>query len=263
MVEHVAGRDPAPDLAGRDPVIDPALGFAELDLDRERRQGLAEVVYAPGKQPDQIAAIVCRLLESSDGPVLVSRIEPEAAAAVREALPGNAGGSPPRYHRSGRLLCWRGRDSHPGPADPAPADPAPVCTIAVVTAGTSDGPVADETAAVARAVGMRVVEIRDVGVAGLQRLLRRLPELAPADVVVVVAGMEGALASVVAGLVGVPVVAVPTSTGYGAALEGVTALLAMLSSCAAGVTVVNIDNGFGAAMAAHRLVFAMRRAAVP
>jgi pyridinium-3,5-biscarboxylic acid mononucleotide synthase len=129
----------------------------------------------------------------------------------------------------------------------------------VVTAGTADGPVAAEAAAVASAIGLDVCEFRDVGVAGLHRLLAVADDIAAADVVIVIAGMEGALASAVGGLVGVPVVAVPTSTGYGAALEGVTALLAMMSSCAAGVSVVNIDSGFGAAMAAHRLTFALRR----
>ncbi len=130
-----------------------------------------------------------------------------------------------------------------------------------MTAGTADGPVADEAAAVARATGLEVAEFRDVGVAGLHRLLAVAADIAAADVVIVIAGMEGALASAVAGLVGVPVVAVPTSTGYGAALDGITALLAMMTSCAAGVCVVNIDSGFGGAMAAHRLAFTMRRRA--
>jgi NCAIR mutase (PurE)-related protein len=133
--------------------------------------------------------------------------------------------------------------------------------VAVVTAGTADGPVADEAAAVASATGLQVAEFRDVGVAGLHRLLAVAGDIAAADVVIVIAGMEGALASAVAGLVGVPVVAVPTSTGYGAALDGITALLAMMTSCAAGVCVVNIDSGFGAAMTAHRLAFSMRRRA--
>ena len=137
------------------------------------------------------------------------------------------------YDARARLLCWR----------PAPPDGG---RVAVVTAGTADGPVADEAAAVARATGLQVAEFRDVGVAGLHRLLAVAGDLAAADVVIVIAGMEGALASAVAGLVGVPVVAVPTSTGYGAALDGVTALLAMMTSCAAGVCVVNIDSGFGA-----------------
>jgi hypothetical protein len=218
--------------------VDPAaeLGFATVDLDRERRQGVAEAVYAPGKQPAEIRAIVTTLLDRSAGPVLVTRLDARVAAGLA-ALGGE-------YDAAARLLAWR-------PAPPGRH------RVAVVTAGTADGPVASEAAAVARAVGLVVTQVRDVGVAGLHRLLDRIGEIREADAVIVVAGMEGALASVVGGLVGTPVIAVPTSAGYGAALEGVTALLAMLSSCAAGVTVVNIDSGFGAAMAAHRLAFAM------
>ncbi len=219
------------------------MGFATVDLDRERRQGLPEVVFAPGKTPDQITAIVSTLLAGSAGPVLVTRVESDTAAVVRAGVDGAA------YDEDARLLCWR----------PAPAGEL---LLAVVTAGTADGPVAAEVRAVATAIGLRTVLIRDVGVAGLHRLLDRVGDIEAADVVVVIAGMEGALASVVGGLVAVPVVAVPTSTGYGAALEGVTALLAMLSSCAAGVTVVNIDSGFGAAMAAHRLATTITRRGV-
>jgi pyridinium-3,5-biscarboxylic acid mononucleotide synthase len=238
------------------------LGFATVDLDRLRRQGLPEVIYAPGKQPGEIAAIAATLLARSSGPVLATRLEPRAAEAVLAevaataglapgtATRGNGAGAhvPGRYDTTARLLCWR------------PAPPGG-CRVAVVTAGTADGPVADEAAAVASAIGLDVAEFRDVGVAGLHRLLAVADDIAAADVVIVIAGMEGALASAVGGLVGVPVVAVPTSTGYGAALEGVTALLAMMSSCAAGVSVVNIDSGFGAAMAAHRLTFALCRRA--
>jgi pyridinium-3,5-biscarboxylic acid mononucleotide synthase len=239
------------------------LGFATVDLDRLRRQGLPEVIYAPGKQPGEIAAIAATLLVRSSGPVLVTRLEPRAAEAVLAGVAVAAGAGaadvtdsaqrngagariPGRYDAVARLLCWR------------PAPPGG-CRVAVVTAGTADGPVAAEAAAVARAIGLDVREFRDVGVAGLHRLLAVADDIAAADVVIVIAGMEGALASAVGGLVGVPVVAVPTSTGYGAALEGVTALLAMMSSCAAGVSVVNIDSGFGAAMAAHRLTFALGR----
>jgi NCAIR mutase (PurE)-related protein len=214
------------------------LGFATVDLDRERRQGLAEVVYGPGKTAGEIAAIVGVLLERSDGPVLVTRLDPDVASTLHEL---QVGGS---YDQAARLSCWR----------PAQAS---TFTIALLTAGTSDGPVATEAASVARAIGLQVTEIRDVGVAGVHRLLERVAEVRRADAVIVVAGMEGALSSVVGGLVATPVVAVPTSTGYGAAFEGVTALLAMLSSCAAGVTVVNIDSGFGAAMAAYRLAQSM------
>jgi NCAIR mutase (PurE)-related protein len=215
------------------------LGYATVDLARERRQGLPEVVYGPGKTAGQVTGIVRGLLAANTGPVLATRITPETASAVLASVPDGV------YDEGARLLSWR------------PAASRGV-RLVVVTAGTSDGPVADEAAAVASAVGLDVTVVRDVGVAGLHRLLRVEPVLAAADCVIVVAGMEGALASAVGGLVGAPVVAVPTSTGYGAALEGVTALLAMLSSCAAGVTVVNIDSGFAAAMAAHRLAMAMR-----
>lgn len=211
------------------------LGFATIDLDREHRQGLPEIVYGSGKSTTEIAAIVSVLLEHSAGPVLVTRIDAEEGAAVQDLVGSGA------YDGAARLLVWR----------PSTADLG--LRMAVLTAGTSDGAVADEASAIARAIGFDVADIRDVGVAGLHRLLERVDELRTADIVVVIAGMEGALASVVGGLVAVPVIAVPTSTGYGAALEGITALLSMLSSCAAGVTVVNIDSGFGAAMAAYRL----------
>jgi hypothetical protein len=210
------------------------LGFARLDLDRERRQGLPEVVYGPGKTTEQIAAIVAALLTGNTGPVLATRVPPDVAEAVLDRVEGG------RHDPEARLLVWR---------------PASVgdFAVAVVAAGTSDRPVAAEAAAVAAAIGLNVTAVHDVGVAGLDRVLQVRPWLEQQDTVIVVAGMEGALASVVGGLVRCPVIAVPTSTGYGAALEGVTALLAMLTSCAAGITVVNIDSGFGAAMAAHRL----------
>lgn len=210
------------------------LGFARLDLDREHRQGLPEVVYGPGKTADQIAAIVTALLANNTGPVLATRVEPDVARAVLDEVPGG------RHDTDARLLAWR------------PAE-AGDFRVAVAAAGTSDRPVAAEAAAVATAIGLGVTAVHDVGVAGLDRILAVREQLQAHDAVIVVAGMEGALASVVGGLVRCPVIAVPTSTGYGAALEGVTALLAMLTSCAAGITVVNIDSGFGAAMAAHRL----------
>jgi NCAIR mutase (PurE)-related protein len=212
------------------------LGYATLDLDRSRRQGLPEVVYAPGKTAAEIDGIVTALLAHDTGPVLVTRLDPGQAAALTVT-----GG---RFDEAARVMVWR------------PAAPRPV-RVVVVTAGTADGPVAAEAAAVATAIGLPVTEIRDVGVAGLHRITARTAELRAGDVVIVIAGMEGALASVVAGLVSCPVVAVPTSTGYGAALDGITALLAMMSSCANGVTVVNIDSGFSAAMAAHRLATAI------
>ncbi|MBI2711134.1 MAG: nickel pincer cofactor biosynthesis protein LarB [Actinobacteria bacterium] len=231
--------------AGSAPAHAPAvedLGYARVDVDREQRQGLPEAVYAPGKQPREVIGIVRALLERNAGPVLVTRVDPAVAEQVLAEVEGG------RHRPEGRLLVWR----------PAPAGDL---TVAVVSAGTADGPVADEAVAVAEAIGLDVRQHRDVGVAGIHRLLAAADDLAGADVVVVVAGMEGALASAVGGLVGVPVVAVPTSTGYGAALEGVTALLAMLSSCAAGLTTVNIDSGFGAALAAFRLARSARRLA--
>jgi pyridinium-3,5-biscarboxylic acid mononucleotide synthase len=214
------------------------LGYARVDIDRESRQGLPEVVYGPGKQPAEISGIVTELLERSTGPVLVTRVEPEVAAQV--AVPGGT------YDETARLLVWR------------PAAPGSF-RICVATAGTSDWPVAAEAEAVATAIGLDTTVVRDVGVAGIHRLMAARDDLARADAVIVVAGMEGALASAVGGLVARPVIAVPTSTGYGAAMEGVTALLAMLTSCAAGLTVVNIDSGFSAAMAAHRLTAVAHR----
>jgi NCAIR mutase (PurE)-related protein len=220
------------------------LGFARVDIGRESRQGLAEVVYGPGKQPEEISAIVTSLLARNSGPVIVTRVDARTAALVQEAVAGGG------YDADARLLVWR----------PARAG---WFAVVVVTAGTSDGPVAAEAVGVARALGLSVRCVRDVGVAGVHRLLAVTDELAAADVVICVAGMEGALASVVGGLVRCPVIAVPTSTGYGASLDGVTALLAMLSSCAAGLTVVNIDSGFGAAMAAHRIASATDRSLRP
>ncbi len=210
------------------------LGYARVDLDRETRQGLPEVVYGPGKTVAQICGIVRALLSGNVGPVLVTRVVEAVAEQVVAQVPNG------RYDREARLLVWR------------PADAGGFRTL-VVAAGTSDRPVAAEAGAVASAIGLDVACIHDVGVAGIDRLLRVRDQLAAADAIIVVAGMEGALASVVGGLVGCPVIAVPASTGYGAALEGVTALLAMHASCAAGISVVNIDSGFGAAMAAHRL----------
>jgi pyridinium-3,5-biscarboxylic acid mononucleotide synthase len=210
------------------------LGYARPDTGREARLGLPEVVYGPGKTPEQIVGVVRSLLAGNEGPVLVTRVAAEDAAAVGAVVPGG------HYDPAARLLVWR------------PAPPRPF-RVVVASAGTSDGPIAAEAAAVATAIGLHVRELRDVGVAGVHRLLAEADELAAADAVICVAGMEGALPSVVGGMVGCPVIAVPTSVGYGAVFEGVTPLLAMLSSCAAGVVVVNIDSGFGAAMAAHRM----------
>ncbi|MDX3235183.1 nickel pincer cofactor biosynthesis protein LarB [Streptomyces sp. ME03-5709C] len=210
------------------------LGYARVDIGREARQGLPEVVYGPGKTAEQIAGIVTGLLEHNSGPVLATRVAPDTAAAVLGRVDAGS------YDEEARLLLWR-------PAAPVGFH------VAVAAAGTSDRPVAAEADAVASAVGLTTTVFYDVGVAGLDRVLRVRDPLRSADAVIVVAGMEGALASVVGGLVRAPVVAVPVSTGYGASLEGVTALLAMHASCAAGVTVVNIDSGFSAAMAVHRI----------
>lgn len=210
------------------------LGFAKVDHHRALRQGLPEAVYGPGKTPEQCAAIVAELLsEEGDGPVLLTRADHAQAAAASAANPGAL--------RSGATLAWRSRSPRPG-------------RVLVLTAGSADLRVAGECVATLCAHGLRPVLHPDVGVAGVHRLLATADELAGADAVVVVAGMEGALASLVGGITPAPVVAVPTSTGYGAAFEGVTALLAMLSSCAAGLTVVGIDNGFGAACAVLRLL---------
>jgi len=210
------------------------LGFAKVDHHRTLRQGLPEAVYAPGKSPEQCAAIVAELLAEEDGgPVLLTRANDVQAAAALERSPGAV--------RTGSTLAWRSRLPRPG-------------RVVLLTAGTSDLPVAEECAATLTAHGLRPVLDADVGVAGVHRLLDTVDELAGADAIVVIAGMEGALASLVGGITPAPVIAVPTSTGYGAALEGVTALLAMLSSCAAGLTVVGIDNGFGAACAVLRML---------
>ena len=210
------------------------LGFAKVDHHRALRQGLPEAVYGPGKTPAQCAAIVAELLaEEGGGPVLLTRATEKQAAAALERNPG--------AEHTGSTLAWRSRLPRPG-------------RVVVFTAGTSDLPVTEECVATLRAHGLQPVVNADVGVAGVHRLLATVDDLAGADAVVVIAGMEGALASLVGGITPAPVVAVPTSTGYGAAFEGVTALLAMLSSCASGLTVVGIDNGFGAACAVLRML---------
>ncbi len=215
------------------------LGFARVDHHRALRQGFPESVYAPGKTPAQCAAIVAELLaEDGGGPVVLSRASAEQAEAAGRHNPGG--------QRSGSTVVWR-------PASPRPE------TVLVVTAGTADLPVADECRATLEAFGFKPNLIADCGVAGIHRILPHAGDLAAADAVVVVAGMEGALASVVGGLTPAPVVAVPTSVGYGSSLEGVTALLGMLASCASGLTVVGIDNGFGAAHAVARLLGTGRR----
>jgi NCAIR mutase (PurE)-related protein len=202
--------------------------IANLDLDRAARRGYPEAVFCAGKTVEQVAAIAAEIGRVGQA-TLFTRADAEQAAAVLRALP-DAG-----YDAEARLVAW--------PADPPPVAGGP---IVVVTAGTSDLPVAREALLTARHLGREVELVVDVGVAGLHRILARVELLRRARVVVVVAGMDGALPSVVAGLVSAPVVAVPTSVGYGAAFEGLAALLTMLNACAPGVAVVNIDNGYGA-----------------
>ncbi len=210
------------------------LGFAKLDHHRRIRNGYPEVIYGEGKTTLQVAEIFTRLAEHNPN-VLCTRASAAAAVAVQQRVPQA------RYHELCRVLELR--------RDPA----EPVGCAAVAAAGTSDLPVAEEAAIALEVLGSRVERFYDVGVAGIHRLLAHLEALRKANCVVAVAGMEGALPSVVAGLVDVPVIAVPTSVGYGASFGGITALLAMLNSCASGISVVNIDNGFGAAYQADMI----------
>jgi NCAIR mutase (PurE)-related protein len=214
-----------------------SLAFATIDHHRSLRQGYPEVIYAPGKSPDEIIAIADRLASHGDG-FLITRADHARREAVSRRFPAVEANS-------------LSQTLYLAPARPAAAGQG---TVLIVTAGTSDAPVAEEAAVTARAFGTTVARATDVGVAGIHRLLAHTPALQTAAVVIVVAGMDGALPSVVGGLVSVPVIAVPTSVGYGASFGGLAALLSMLNSCAAGVTVVNVDNGFGAAVAAARII---------
>lgn len=218
------------DALRAEPVGD--LGFARVDHHRGLRQGFPEVVLGLGKTPAQIATIACEIVRRGST-LLVTRAGEAAYAAVREQVPDA------RYEAVAGIITFCQRDVSPGKG-----------VVLVVAAGTSDLPVAEEAACTAVAMGNEVERLYDVGVAGLHRLLGEQARLHAARVIIVVAGMEGALPSVVAGLVSVPVVAVPTSVGYGASFGGIAALLGMLNSCASGVSVVNIDNGFGAASVA-------------
>ena len=214
-----------------------SLGFATIDHHRALRQGFPEVVYGAGKTAEQIIAIANSIAQRGDG-VLITRLSDEVAQVVEASLPGA------ERNAAARTLFRR----------PDTDVPRSVGTVLIVTAGTSDLPVAEEAAVTADAMACTVARLTDVGVAGIHRLLSRREVLDDAAVIIVVAGMDGALASVVGGLVRVPVIAVPTSVGYGASFGGIAPLLTMLNSCAAGVTVVNIDNGFGAAVAAARIL---------
>ena len=211
------------------------LGFARVDTHRELRRGLPEVIFGLGKTPAQVAAVAKRIVARGQA-LLVTRAEPEAYAAVRAVVPAAL------YHAEARAITLA-----------QGTVPAGNGTVLILCAGTSDLPVAEEAAVTAEVMGNTVDRLYDVGVAGLHRLLSEHGRLQRARVIVVVAGMEGALPSVVAGLVGVPVIAVPTSIGYGASFGGLAALLGMLNSCANGVSVVNIDNGFGGACMASMI----------
>ena len=211
------------------------LGFAQVDTHRALRQGFPEVIFGAGKTPEQVVAIAVKIIEREQR-VLVTRANNDHATAMLAKLPNAV------YHKSARCIAVDSKqpDKRSG-------------LIAILCAGTSDLPVADEAAVTADFMGNQVLRLNDVGVAGIHRLLANMPVVREANVIIAVAGMEGALPSVVAGLVHRPVIAVPTSVGYGANFGGVTALLGMLNSCGSGVTVVNIDNGFGAAFAANQI----------
>ena len=204
------------------------LGYAKVDLHRKVRQGANEVIYGAGKTPEQIIGILEKMAQNGQKNVLITRLDQDKAEIINKKVPLT-------YYESAKIAV-AGEMAAPGG----------IGTIVVATGGTSDIPVAEEAALTAEFLGNKVVRLYDVGVAGLHRLLNHSEQLMQASVVIAIAGMEGALASVVGGLVDCPVIAVPTSVGYGAAFGGLAALLSMLNSCASGVSVVNIDNGFGA-----------------
>ena len=235
-LEAVRRGDMAPEDAVR--LIDRApfedIGFAKIDHHRQLRNGAGEVIYGAGKTAEQIAAIASRMIAAGSENILITRMDPEKAAQVEKAVPL-------RYEPVARV----------GVANPK--EHPLVGRVVVASGGTSDLAVCEEAALTAETLGSRVIRLYDVGVAGLHRLLAHVEELQAARCVVAVAGMEGALASVVGGLVDCPVVAVPTSVGYGANFGGLSALLSMLNACASGVSVVNIDNGFGAGYLANRI----------
>lgn len=238
LLQAVADGSVAVEEALNSLAIEPveSLGFATIDHHRALRQGFPEIIYGAGKTPEQVREIALRIAARGDG-VLVTRVSEEAGALLREVIPGF------ELNALARTAYLAGRDEAPRGNG----------TVAVVTAGTSDLPVAEEAAVTLRALGDCIARVTDVGVAGIHRVLAKREEIMSAAVVIVVAGMDGALPSVIGGMVRSPVIAVPTSVGYGASFNGLAALLTMLNSCAAGVTVVNIDNGFGAAVAASRI----------
>jgi NCAIR mutase (PurE)-related protein len=238
MLERVASGELTPDEAAMRLDEMPVLNRNDIEPDvaREDRTGQPEVIYGPGKTPPQVVAVARALSHAHVRPIVLTRATEAQVRVVQEEFPEAV-----HHDRAGLVVI---RSSNPDPDR----------RIAVVSAGTSDLPIAEEAAVVAEAFGLQVDRILDVGVAGIHRVLAQVPTLERADCVIVVAGMEGALPSVVAGLIPAPVVAVPTSVGYGASFGGLAALLGMLSSCVPGVVTVNVDNGLGAAMAAHRIV---------
>lgn len=211
------------------------LGFARIDNHRELRTGYPEIVYCAGKTPEQVKAIF-GVMNNGENNIIGTRADEALAKYISEFFPEAV------YYREARILNIKKKET-----------PAASTKIAVITAGTSDIPVAEEAAVTAELLGNEVIRIYDAGVAGIHRLVDKLPEIRECRVAIVIAGMEGALASVIGGLVNMPVIAVPTSVGYGASFEGLSALLSMLTSCAAGIMVVNIDNGFGAGFSASRI----------
>lgn len=211
------------------------IGYAKVDMHRKLRQGTAEVIYGAGKTPKQIAGIAKTMIKNGQDTILITRLSGEAAEEVGRTHPLD-------YHKDARC----------GIIGQIPASDG-IGTIVVATGGTSDIPVAEEAALTASVLGNEVVRLYDVGVAGLHRTLAHLDDIMSASVIIAIAGMEGALASVIGGLADCPVIAVPTSVGYGASFNGLSALLSMLNSCASGVSVVNIDNGFGAGYLANMI----------
>ena len=209
------------------------LGFAKIDQSRRARTGIPEIIFAAGKTPEQVEKIAVQMVENGQD-ILATRVTPEMFAVIRKSIPNSL------YNPLSKTMVYQ-------PVKPTLAKG----NICVITAGTSDIPVAEEATVTAEFLGNRVTPVYDVGVAGIHRLFHRIELIREASVIIVVAGMEGALPSVVAGLVDKPVIGVPTSIGYGANFGGVSALLSMLNSCASGISVVNIDNGFGAACQAH------------
>ncbi|MDQ3986797.1 MAG: nickel pincer cofactor biosynthesis protein LarB [Actinomycetota bacterium] len=238
LLDDVRKGEKSPDEAlaqlRRLPIDD--LGFARLDTHRELRQGLPEAIYAEGKSPQQVVTIAQRLVESTTAPVLATRASDATASVLKSNF------SEATYDPISRIVVVRREKARLAGS------------VAVISAGTSDIPVAREAGVTTDALGLTTTSLDDVGVAGLHRILNSQELLLAADIVIVVAGMEGALASLVGGITPAPVIAVPTSVGYGASFDGLAALLAMLNSCAAGVAVTNIDNGFGAAVFALRLI---------